>query len=49
MDYDDSGINNKQGDMMTFIKITRQREFMERSNSARLVLRKEKKREETVL
>ncbi|HFO7680956.1 TPA: hypothetical protein ACHKXS_004081, partial [Escherichia coli] len=44
MDYDDGGINNKQGDMMTFIKITRQREFMERSNSARLVLRKEKRR-----
>ncbi|EET9056611.1 hypothetical protein FBP47_004275 [Escherichia coli] len=44
MDYDNGVINNKQGDMMTFIKITRQREFMERSNSARLVLRKEKKR-----
>ncbi|EEZ7286073.1 hypothetical protein DAB22_004909, partial [Escherichia coli] len=44
MDYDYGVINNKQGDMMTFIKITRQREFMERSNSARLVLRKEKRR-----
>ena len=29
---------------MSFIKINRQREFMERSNSPRLVLRKEKRR-----